>query len=268
MAQAVTIVASGGIPVVSTTSPSALPVTMKASGGRPVTLVTSGGLPVTFISETGTSEDLIARATASNNGVTPLHFFDFANNRALFNSADVGTISSIPNLSGTLNLVAGVGHRVAAAANILLITSPGMAFPFSMQAVFTRTTDTGLAETLANATIGGNQQNVANIQIAATDVARSVLTTANVNQASTGVATVTTTGVRYKIAGRFATNSVNCALNGVLATEDTVATVFTSPNALNIGGNVVGAQNLLGDIESISIFSSALSDALLQTVTT
>lgn len=225
-------------------------------------------MPVTFVSETGASEDLIAKATASNNGVTPLHFFDFANNRALFNSADVGAISSIPNLSGTLNLVAGVGHRVAAAANILLIASPGMAFPFSMQAVFARTTDSGLAETLVNATIGGNQQNAANIQISATDVGRAVLTTANVSQAITNVATVTTTGVRYKIAGRFATNSVNCALSGVLATEDALATVFTAPDALNIGGNVVGAQNLVGDIESVSIFSSALDDTQLQTVTT
>lgn len=217
----------------------------------------------------GASTSLLAQATAALGGIEPLHWFNFASNRALFNSVDVGAIANIPNLTGTLNLVAGVGQRVATAANILKITSPGIAFPFSMQVIFTRTTDTGGGEILVNATIGGTQQNTANINVGAADTVRAVLTTANVNQATTTIGSVvTTTGVRYKSAARFGTNSVNCAINAVLATADTVATVFTLPDSLNIGGSVTGASFLVGDIESVAIFSSALIDGQLQTVTT
>lgn len=220
-------------------------------------------------SSVGVPPTLLQIAKARNNGITPLHFFDFANNRALFNSADVGAISSIPNLTGTLNLVAGVGHRLAGAANILKITSPGISYPCTVAAKFTRTTDTGGGEQLVFASAGGTAQNVSNINVGVADTGRAAMTTANVSQGSAIVATVMATGTPYKMAGRFAANDMHAAVNGVLsAAPVTSLTLPTTPDAINIGGTVLGAQFLVGDIEYVSIFSSALSDAQLQTVTT
>lgn len=220
-------------------------------------------------SAVGVAPTLLQIATARNGGIAPLHFFDFASNRALFNSADVGAISQIQNLTGTLNLVAGVGQRVASASNILKVTSPGISYPFTLAAKFTRTTDTGGGEQLVFASAGGNSQNISSITVAVADTGRAVMTTANISQGNANVATVLATGTPYKLAGRFAANDMHAALGGVLsAAPVTSLTLPTTPDAINIGGTVLGAQFLVGDIEYVSIFSGALSNAQLQTVTT
>lgn len=56
MAQAVTVVSSGGIPVVQAAALTSLaqPMTVLTAGGRPVTVVTNGGIPVVLMNEDGT----------------------------------------------------------------------------------------------------------------------------------------------------------------------------------------------------------------------
>ena len=96
MARAVTIVASGGLPVTNIDTAGALgvPLTPVSSGGVPITLVDSGGMPAVLVSETGSLFYGLA-------GVQPLHYWDFTTNRALFNGADVGAVTSTPGWSFT-----------------------------------------------------------------------------------------------------------------------------------------------------------------------
>ena len=96
MARAVTIVASGGLPVTNIDTAGALgvPLTPVSSGGVPITLVDSGGMPAVLVSETGSLFYGLA-------GIQPLHYWDFTANRALFNGVDVGGVASTPGWSFT-----------------------------------------------------------------------------------------------------------------------------------------------------------------------
>ena len=96
MARAVTIVASGGMPVTNIDTAGALgvPLTPVAAGGVPITLVSSGGMPAVLVSETGS-------LFYGLGGIEPLHYWDFTTNRALFNRQDVGGVASTPGWSFT-----------------------------------------------------------------------------------------------------------------------------------------------------------------------
>ena len=115
MARAVTIVASGGLPVtnIDTAGALAVPLTPVSSGGVPITLVDSGGMPAVLVSETGSLFYGLA-------GVQPLHYWDFTTNRALFNSADVGAITSTPGWGFSR---ATVGTAEDLAGNIIQFAS-------------------------------------------------------------------------------------------------------------------------------------------------
>ena len=63
MAQAVTLVSSGGIPVVPSTTSLGTPMTPVTSGGIPVVVVTANGRPCSFIAVDGT--------LLQSDGVTP-----------------------------------------------------------------------------------------------------------------------------------------------------------------------------------------------------
>lgn len=52
MAESVTVVVSGGVPVTESPNDTGVPLT-PTTGARPVTIVVSGGVPVTFISAAG-----------------------------------------------------------------------------------------------------------------------------------------------------------------------------------------------------------------------
>jgi len=94
LARAVTIVASGGMPVTNIDTAGALgvPLTPVSSGGVPITLVDSGGMPAVLVNETGS-------LFYGLGGIQPLHYWDFTTNRALFNGADVGAVASTPGWS-------------------------------------------------------------------------------------------------------------------------------------------------------------------------
>jgi hypothetical protein len=115
MARAVTIVASGGLPVTNIDTAGALgvPLTPVSSGGVPITLVDSGGMPAVLVSETGSLFYGLA-------GIQPLHYWDFATNRALFNGADVGPVTATPGWSFTR---ATVGSAEDLAGNIVQFVS-------------------------------------------------------------------------------------------------------------------------------------------------
>lgn len=107
MARAVTIVASGGMPVTNIDTAPALgvPLTPVAAGGVPITLVSSGGMPAVLVSETGS-------LFYGLGGIEPLHYWDFTINRALFSRNDVGAVTSTPGWSfsgggGTADDLAG-----------------------------------------------------------------------------------------------------------------------------------------------------------------
>ena len=82
---------------------------------------------------------------------------------------------------------------------------------------------------------------------------------------SVGTAIANTT---YKLAARFATDSVRGALDGVLGAADTSATNPATPTVLNVGSSRTGTEQLFGLIRRIAVFNSALTDAQLQTTTT
>jgi hypothetical protein len=94
MAKAVTIVAAGGVGVTNLDVLSGFGAAMTpvSSGGQAVTLVPSGGQPVVLINEDGS-------LFSNLGGVTPYHYWDFINDRALFASADVGPVASTPGWS-------------------------------------------------------------------------------------------------------------------------------------------------------------------------
>lgn len=198
-------------------------------------------------------------------GIDPIHWFDFVNNRALFNSADVGAISSIPNLTGTPNLSAD-GHLVNGAGAVLVITSPGISYPLTLWAEFERTVDAGAVEAII-AVDSGADTNQALSYVSASDIFRAFLTNGGVTQADVQAGGGTVIDTIYKGATRFATNSVNAARGGTAGTQDTSATLPATPTHIRLGGRAAGAR-LTGYLRYAAIIPSALTDAQLQAITT
>jgi hypothetical protein len=82
---------------------------------------------------------------------------------------------------------------------------------------------------------------------------------------SVGTAIANTT---YKLAARFATDSVRGAIDGVLGAADTSATNPATPTVLNVGSARTGTEQLFGYILRAAVFNSALTDAQLTASTT
>jgi hypothetical protein len=69
--------------------------------GEPVTVVDTLGEPVVLINEDGTPAFLAYSAKTYLGGVTPYHWLDFINNRALYAGADVGNVTQATGYSFT-----------------------------------------------------------------------------------------------------------------------------------------------------------------------
>jgi hypothetical protein len=91
----------------------------------------AGNGPTLFAEGNGGTSTLLAQATAYLGGIAPLHYWDFVNNRALFASADVGTVTSTP----------GWSYTRADAQNAYAETSAGVLVPFATGVL--RRTDKG-----------------------------------------------------------------------------------------------------------------------------
>lgn len=239
-------------------------MTLVASGGLPISLVSSGGQPVTFITEIGVDDSLAAAATTAL-GVTPSLYFDFINDRAMVGGADVGRLSSIPNLTGTPAPSAS-GHRVNSAGTALTITGLNVPFPLTMGIEFTRVTDLGTVERILTLDNGADANRVSFV-INTTDTGQTAIAVAGVSQANplTAAATV---GPTYKMAFRAKTDDCNNALNATLGIQDTLATMPATLTNLRIGGTAT--STLLPDINvrRVWIIADGSSDAQLQTMTT
>ena len=155
------------------------------------------------------------------------------------------------------------------AADVLTVPVSGLDYPLSLfaetdlvtlaggsvsQSYFEIDDSSGNNRALLYGTNGGSQ------------ASRMYCATANVNQALPTVGALTT-GVR-KTAGRCSLNSFQVAGNGTLATEDTSGTVPATPNRLVFGKESGTGTELFGYLRRAAIFSRALTDAELQSVTT
>lgn len=90
--------------------------------------------------------------------------------------------------------------------------------------------------------------------------------TANVQQALPTVGALAAS--TRKTAGRCSLNSFQVAGNGTLATEDTSGTVPATPNRLVFGNEIGTGTELFGYLRRVAIYSRALTDAELQSLTT
>lgn len=255
MAKAVTIVSSGGVGVTNTTTPQGQPMTPVNAGGMAVTLLSSGGAPVTLV-----DEDRSAWAPNS---------IDFTTNRAVINSVAYDAISSIPSITGTLDLSSS-GHLVDAANNGLVIPLTGVTYPLTFLVEFVRNTDSGGLEHIAGVD-AGDTQNTAYYRIDAGDQVRwRIDATTGVNQCNVGGGSTLTsvpTSVQ-RAAGRAAANSAQNCRNGTLGTEDTAVTLPTNPTHLRVGINAAGLQTFTGYIRKVKIYDGAFTDAQLQALAT
>ena len=148
------------------------------------------------------------------------------------------------------------------AADVLTVSSPGVSYPLSVFAEVERVVDTGGGEYAL--TVSNTSANQAVLFVSgATDVARVTVDTASVRQADIVSAATIPLGAARKMAARVSTNSVRLTLSGVLATEDTVATMPTAP--ITVG---FGESPSFGYLRRAAIINSAVNDAGLQAMTT
>jgi hypothetical protein len=148
-------------------------------------------------------------------------------------------------------------------ADVLTVSSPGVTYPLSLFAEFERVVDTGGGE-YALTVSSGTAANAAVLFVSgATDVARVTVDTASVRQADITSAATIPLATPRKMAARVATNSVQLALAGVVATEDTVVTAPSVPSVVRFG-----ESQPFGYLRRCAVVSSAVNDAGLQAMTT
>ena len=161
-------------------------------------------VPSPLAGGTGAS-DLAAQAKAYLGGQQPEFWFDFINNRCLYDSVDVGPVTSAPGWSVTGgSLVMGAtglivtNQLVTCTANISGITSG-----YTLWVEFSRGADTGVAEFYLQMFADAN--NRVNAIVGATDVAGVLTRTAGATVANPS-AVAAPAGAVYKIAGRIKAN--------------------------------------------------------------
>lgn len=208
---------------------------------------------------------LLAIATSQLGGNQPTHWIDFINDRALIAGVDVGTVSQIPSITGTLALSAS-GHLVSGASNGLSIPLTGVTYPLTVMVELVRNTDTGAGEILFSLDSGSADDNI-NIRFNADDSLRLITRRATANQSSIiAISGVTAPSGVLRIAGRVSTNDVQAAGSplGTLGTQDTSATNPPSPTHMRVGTDFAALHTFTGYIRKIAILNSALADANLQ----
>lgn len=172
--------------------------------------------------------------------------------------------------TGASSYIATGGASVQRNADLPIITLSDSAYPLAMWVEIERFADLGAIETAMtvdnNSGVGTER---VSLRVNATDLASAVMLSGGTQVADITPAGATTTGVVYKIAGRFALNNVQAAQGGTLGTADTSAALpVGSPVSLRWGSRADGTQPFFGYIRRAAVFNSALSDANLQTITT
>lgn len=153
------------------------------------------------------------------------------------------------------------------AADSLSVTGvTGLTYPLSLYAEFEPSSATGVSQEILQLDDStSNERSLLRRNSSGPAIAVSVA--GGVTQATPTSAANMNVGTTYKLAARFATDSVRLALSAVLATEDTSATNPASPNTIRFGTAVGGGSPAYGYIRRAAIFSRALSDGELQALT-
>lgn len=147
------------------------------------------------------------------------------------------------------------------------ISSPGVDYPLSMGYEFVRALDPVL-QTPTLRLDNNTDADRAYLQITNTSAPRIIVVAGSVVQTDTSIAASLALGPVYKHTGVFATNRVQHAINGVLGTEDTVATMPVTPTFFRFGGTIFLTGQPFVYIRRAAIFNTALADAALQRATT
>ena len=153
------------------------------------------------------------------------------------------------------------------AADVLTVSSLGVAYPLTLFAEFERVVDTGAQAIVLAPLVDNNNRVLMNITAAA-DLLEIAVTSAGSGVAFPAVAGAVAVATVYKAAGRVETNNTNAARSGVLATNDTSCAMPTSPTTLYFGQGVGASGPLFGYIRRAAIVNSAVNDAGLQSMTT
>jgi len=125
-----------------------------------------------------------------------------------------------------------------------------------------RASDTGGSEEYVNVRATNNNERV-RLGVNSSDLAFSQVNAGGVDQGVVSVAGAIAVGSVVKLACRVNTNSIQTAKGGTLGTEDTSATLPSSPNEIQLSpGNPP-----YGYLRRLAIFSRALSDGELQALT-
>lgn len=154
---------------------------------------------------------------------------------------------------------------VTRAADVLTCAA-GVSYPLSLWAEFERAVDTGGVEQVVCVDANSNNER-AYLSVTGGDAFAAGQHAGGVQVALPTVAGALSVGVVYKGAGRFALNDVQAARGGTLATADTSAALPTAPTFMRFGQTEGGGNFFFGYIRRAAVFSSALSDANLQSVT-
>lgn len=134
-----------------------------------------------------------------------------------------------------------------------------------MFAEFERVVDTGSFENQITID-AGSFANRAELYVGSTDLGTAAMTAGGASQGGVAVAGALAVGTVYRLAGRFNTNSIQAARSGTLGTEDTTATLPSTPTTLYLGQGSGSGSPSFGYLRRGAIYNRAFSDAELQSI--
>ena len=153
---------------------------------------------------------------------------------------------------------------VTRASDVLTYTA-GVSYPLGLWAEFERAVDTGGTET--HVQLRFDADNRFNVGINAVDQSfTEAVAAATANNAAVAGEVALNTVTKH--AARYGLNSVQVCRSGTLGTADTSAALPTNPTGMSIGAGNAGASATFGYTRRIAVFTTALTDAQLQTVST
>jgi hypothetical protein len=158
-----------------------------------------------------------------------------------------------------------VAAAATRAADVLTYTA-GVSYPLSLWAEFERAVDTGGIEALLS-TDNGSTTDRGELFIGSADTGKLFVRQNSNTQADVTVAGAVAINAITKLAGRVATDDVRAARGGTLSDADTSAVLPASPTRIVVGSTNGTASFAFGYIRRAAVFTTALTDAQLQTTT-
>lgn len=158
------------------------------------------------------------------------------------------------------------GTSVVRNAEVSSVSSPGVSFPLSLFVEFERASDSGAGSVFFDVNDNTNNER-ATLQVSGGDLPTATMVDGGAVQSNISIGSALAVGAVAKLSGRFATNDAQAARGGTLGTADTVATLPVTPTFIRFGEIASTGTPAYGYIRRAAIFSSALTDAQLQTVT-